>query len=352
MSAENTEPVAVSQPAPDAAPAAVAPTPQPEAQPATEPAASSAPEAAPAAAPAVTEEKEEAKPEEPVAAEPEAPTEKKDEPVEEPQNALTKKFTDAEWKAVKELRAKLPEVFAKAYPDASPAPTSITLWGVPLSTEPHAKASVILAKFARARNLDVAQAEEMLVATLRWRDEIKIDEVLKEEFDADVFGKLGKVFGKDKEGHPVTYNLYGAVKDMKAVFGDVQQFIRWRVQFMEQSIELLDFETVDQMVQIHDYEGVSITQRDASQKAAAKEATSIFQNHYPEFLSRKFFINVPTLLTWIFWLFKPLISAATLAKMSVVGSGAKTIGAELSQVIDVKELPKRYGGEAEGFASD
>ncbi len=74
---------------------------------------------------------------------------------------------------------------------------------------------------------------------------------------------------------------------------------------MEESIKLLDFETVDQMVQIHgthlpsclhcgrllmlaplDYEGVSLTQRDAQQKAAAKEATSIFQNHYPEFLVR------------------------------------------------------------------
>ena len=41
-----------------------------------------------------------------------------------------------------------------------------------------------------------------------------------------MFGKLGKVFGKDKDGRPVTYNLYGAVKDMKAVFGDVQKFIR------------------------------------------------------------------------------------------------------------------------------
>ena len=35
-----------------------------------------------------------------------------------------------------------------------------------------------------------------------------------------------------------------------------------------------------------DYEGVSMTSRDASQKAAAKEATNIFQNHYPEFLVR------------------------------------------------------------------
>lgn len=29
-----------------------------------------------------------------------------------------------------------------------------------------------------------------------------------------------------------------------------------------------------------------MTSRDASQKAAAKEATAIFQNHYPEFLVR------------------------------------------------------------------
>ncbi|EJF59368.1 CRAL/TRIO domain-containing protein [Dichomitus squalens LYAD-421 SS1] len=288
----------------------------------------------------------------PKPAEPSVVTEtvKKEEEAEEPQNELTKKFTEAEWKAVKELRSQLPSVFEKAYPDAKPAPSSITLWGVELSpTAPSAKGSVILVKFARARNLVVKDATDMLVNTLKWRDEFKIDKVLKEQFDPEVFGKLGRVYGKDKQGRPVTYNLYGAVTDLKAVFGDVQKFIRWRVQFMEQSIELLDFETVDQMVQIHDYEGVSLTQRDAAQKAAAKEATNIFQNHYPEFLSRKFFINVPTLLTWVFWLFKPLLSAATLAKMSVVGSGPKTIGAELSQVIDPKELPKKYGGEAEGF---
>ena len=53
---------------------------------------------------------------------------------------------------------------------------------------------------------------------------------------------------------------------------------------MEKSIELLDFENIDQMVQIHDYEGVSMMSRDANQKAAASEASNLFQNHYPEFL--------------------------------------------------------------------
>jgi hypothetical protein len=54
-------------------------------------------------------------------------------------------------------------------------------------------------------------------------------------------------------------------------------------------------------------------------------------------------------MTWIFWLFKPLIPAATLSKMSVVGSGAHTIGKALLPIISEKELPERYGGEAVGF---
>lgn len=54
-------------------------------------------------------------------------------------------------------------------------------------------------------------------------------------------------------------------------------------------------------------------------------------------------------MTWIFWLFKPLISANTLAKMSVVGSGVPAISEALLPVIDAKELPKRYGGDAESF---
>ena len=48
----------------------------------------------------------------------------------------------------------------------------------------------------------------MLVATLKWRQEFKIDELLDEEFPEDVFGGVGQVFGHDKEGRPVTYDIY------------------------------------------------------------------------------------------------------------------------------------------------
>ncbi len=51
----------------------------------------------------------------------------------------------------------------------------------------------------------------------------------------------------------------------------------------------------------------------------------------------------------MFWLFKPLLSAQTLAKMTVVGTGSQTIGVELLPFVDADELPKRYGGNADAF---
>ncbi|EGN96686.1 hypothetical protein SERLA73DRAFT_184823 [Serpula lacrymans var. lacrymans S7.3] len=274
---------------------------------------------------------------------------------EEPQNALTKKFTEAEWAALKGFRSILPSVIAEGYrddPDRTDADTKpVKLWGVDIdpSNPIDARVSVVLMKFLRARNLSIPEAKDMLVSTLRWRESFKVEEALQEEFPEDIFGQLGYIYGHDKEGRPVVYNLYGANKDLDAVFGDVNRFLRWRVAFMEKSIALLDFETIDQMVQIHDYDGVGFSSRTPNSKNAASEASSIFQGHYPELLSRKFFINVPSFLSWVFWIFKPLISSATLAKMSVVGSGKRAIGQALLPVIDADQLPKRYGGEADAF---
>ncbi|KDR80634.1 hypothetical protein GALMADRAFT_240979 [Galerina marginata CBS 339.88] len=271
----------------------------------------------------------------------------------EPQNTLTKKFTEAEWKSLSKFRTQLPDIFANAYPDNPKAREQpIALWGItidPAQPQKDARVSVILMKFLRARNLSVSEARDMLVNTLRWRESFGVAAALKEEFPPDIFENLGHIYGRDNEGRPVTYNVYGGNQDLKSVFGDVQRFIRWRVALMEKSVAELDFVEVDQMLQIHDYEGVSLTSRDANSKAAAAEATNIFQSHYPELLYKKFFVNIPTLLNWIFWAFKPLLSANTLAKMTVVGTSHHAIKKALLPYIEEKELPKRYGGDAEAF---
>ncbi|KAJ7636083.1 CRAL TRIO domain-containing protein [Mycena polygramma] len=299
--------------------------PQPGATPV--PPAATAPAAEPTAAPATT------------AAEPEKP---------EPQNALTEKFTGYEWKALVEFRKLVPEALVKAYEKPEAKTTAISLWGVRIdpSNLVDARVSVILMKFLRARNLNPTAASEMFVATLRWRDEFKVDDAVKEEFPQDVFGQLGHIYGRDKEGRPVVYNVYGGNQDLDAVFGDVDRFLRWRVAFMEKSLALLDFANVDQMIQIHDYEGVNMSSRTPASKNAASQASSIFSSHYPELLYKKFFVNVPGYMSWLFWIFKTILPAATFAKMSVVGSGPRSIGKSLLPFIAADELPKRYGGNA------
>jgi len=45
----------------------------------------------------------------------------------------------------------------------------------------------------------------MLVNTLRWRESFNVSAALDEKFPEDIFGGLGYVSGRDKDGRPVTY---------------------------------------------------------------------------------------------------------------------------------------------------
>jgi phosphatidylinositol transfer protein SFH5 len=55
------------------------------------------------------------------------------------------------------------------------------------------------------RNLSIRHARTMLVATLRWREQFNVEAAIQEAFPQDVFGPVGRVFGKDKGGRPVVY---------------------------------------------------------------------------------------------------------------------------------------------------
>jgi hypothetical protein len=58
--------------------------------------------------------------------------------------------------------------------------------------------------FTFPRNLNVNDAKTMMINTLRWREEFKIEEVMKETYP-DIFDGFGHLYGRDKEGRPVAY---------------------------------------------------------------------------------------------------------------------------------------------------
>lgn len=102
------------------------------------------------------------------------------------------------------------------------------MWGVELSADAvAAPVQVVLQKFLRANAGDAAAAERQLVEALRWRRAVKPRELVHDAFDRRKFGDLGYVTThRDAAGREtvITWNIYGAVKDNKATFGDVKEY--------------------------------------------------------------------------------------------------------------------------------
>ncbi|KAL0082420.1 CRAL-TRIO domain-containing protein [Phycomyces blakesleeanus] len=241
-----------------------------------------------------------------------------------------------EIKAIDELKAKLPEITKEALDTEEP----YVLWNVPLdSTSTDERLNVLLCKFLRARELNVDNAATMLTNTLKWRKEFKTDDILDETFDQEVYGSLGYLHKHDREGRPVCYNLYGDI-DQDKVFANPDTFIRWRVQLMEKGVRSIDLVKVDSMLQVHDYKGASMFGRSSNAKAATKEIIAIMQDNYPEYLSTKFFVNVPWWGSMIFQMVRPFLPEATVKKFVVCSSSE--IFAGLTTLIDAENLPDRY----------
>jgi phosphatidylinositol transfer protein SFH5 len=105
------------------------------------------------------------------------------------------------------------------------------VWGINLSLDNPFYTKLILQKFLRANSNDLTKAKEQLLDTLKWRKEFDPVKAAEEAYEKDKFDGLGYVL--ELEGVPestsvngkdiVTFNVYGAVKDNKKTFGDLDR---------------------------------------------------------------------------------------------------------------------------------
>ncbi|KAH7323921.1 putative phosphatidylinositol transfer protein sfh5 [Rhexocercosporidium sp. MPI-PUGE-AT-0058] len=232
------------------------------------------------------------------------------------------------------------------------------IWGVTLKDASHVPTTIVLEKFLRANTKDVAKAKAQLIEALKWRKKMDPAKLLTDvEFDKSKFGDLGYVTVYPKtDAHAteiVTWNIYGAVKDNKATFGNVEEFIKWRAALMELSVRELDLASATEpipadgvdpyrMVQVHDYLNTSFLRMDPAIKAASKETIQTFSMAYPELLKEKFFVNVPLLMGWVFAAMKLFLSPETVKKFHPLAYGSSLAG-ELKGW--GSELPEAYGGK-------
>ena len=101
------------------------------------------------------------------------------------------------------------------------------MWGITLQPSvSHIPTVIVLQKFLRANPGNFESAKRQLTEALKWRKEMNPQKLADEmHHDRSKFGGLGYVTVYEMAGKKevVTWNIYGAVKDIKSTFGDVQQ---------------------------------------------------------------------------------------------------------------------------------
>jgi hypothetical protein len=105
------------------------------------------------------------------------------------------------------------------------------VYGIELSKSKPFHTKLILQKFLRANQNDLEKAKSQLLDTLKWRKAFDPIKAAGETFEKKKFDGLGYVL--EVEGVPespnkkdiVTFNIYGAVKDNKATFGDLDGYV-------------------------------------------------------------------------------------------------------------------------------
>ncbi|PIA40925.1 hypothetical protein AQUCO_02300005v1 [Aquilegia coerulea] len=227
-----------------------------------------------------------------------------------------------------------------------PPPEEVFIWGIPILGDE--KSDTILLKFLRARDFKVKEAFTMIKNTVLWRKEFGIDGLLEEDLGSDL-EKVVFMNGFDKEGHPVCYNAYGEFQNKELyqkTFSDVeksQKFLRWRIQFLEKSIQKLDFSPggICTIVQVNDLKN-SPGPLKKELRQATNQALSILQDNYPEFVAKQIFVNVP----WWYLAFNRMISPffTQRTKSKFVFAGPSKSADTLFKYIAPELVPVQYGG--------
>lgn len=98
-----------------------------------------------------------------------------------------------------------------------------------------------------------------------------------------------------------------------------------------------------QMIQVHDYLNVKFFRVDPLVRTATKKTIDVFSTAYPELLREKFFVNVPSIMGWMFSAMKLILSRNTTRKFHPISNGAN-LAREFPESVAAK-IPKVYGGK-------
>jgi len=219
-----------------------------------------------------------------------------------------------------------------------------------------------IARYLRARKNVVGDAAIMFRDTMKWKEEMKVDEIRKTFPSNPHFERLlsywpGSLHWTDpprtQDGSLVLLEALGKADPSIVEFVGHDTLIKYHIWCME-GLEEIYWKTVAEkgywpgFVMIEDLNGVGSHTFSASVLKVAQEITKINQNYYPEMLRKMYILNVPSIF-YMFWKGIQLwMEPRSVAKMELLNSKftTSTISEKFPLIFDLSTLPARLGGTA------
>ena len=213
---------------------------------------------------------------------------------------------------------------------------------------------LFLLRFLRARKFDLEKTMEMFKKYLKWRIDMKVDELLT-SYELENLFEIKKVYPHgyhrtDKIGRPVYIERYNQT-DVKALFKIttedkmvkyyIKQYER-QIKFIFPACSAVVKKPVEQSCTILDADGIGITSIFGPIKGFIKLASDIGQDYYPEMLGKMTIVNTGFFFRAVWTMVKGFIDPKTQAKIGLFGSNFKN---ELLQLVDEDKLPEFFHGK-------
>ncbi len=205
-------------------------------------------------------------------------------------------------------------------------------------------------RFLRAGKGDPEEGWLRYEATLKWRQEYGIDNILTDShpnFDLIKKNYPHYYHLRGRQGEPVFFeqppktNLQ-AMKDGGVVLDGLLRHYAMVTEFQWQFVERDDFA---RSITVLDLEGMRMRDFVGECIEYVRRCSEFTGQHFPERAGYVFVINVPGWFAMIWNVVKPMVDEVTLKKINIL-RGKKEIFEALLEKIPIENIPPEYGGES------
>jgi len=224
-----------------------------------------------------------------------------------------------------------------------------------------------IARWLIARKWDVNEASSMYIASMKWREEQKIDTIsewiqnikpfkfLSDYWPVSIIPEKKSPLLRTSDGYLVIYERLTEVHPDILDIISLDDMIKFHLYIQElcaKEQRRLMFEekagSYAGIVFVYDLSSLTIAHLSPANYNMFQQFNLYDSNNYPETLRRVFLINSPSIFTMGWKVAKKFLDPETIKKIVILGSDYKT---ELQKEIPPESIPRAYGGQLDFLVS-